>query len=227
MFKTYVMHYKPLKERKESIKKELSKKNIVDYEFIEDYDKEDLTDDIIIKYYNSNTEEASRKAKITLLKNNIDRYDSPDLSLASISLCMKHILAMRKFTESEYDIALMLEDDCFFYDNSISIELLMSNAPHNWDVIFIGGAFGHNVAHPSIEINGYLLSSHPSTNTTSSFLIRKHTATKTLKQMHQFSLPIDWELNYNFNVNGFNVYHTNPYIATQISGKTFKSTVHR
>lgn len=221
------MHYKPLVERKESIKRELIKKKILDYEFIEDYDKEDLTPDIINHYYNSDRQETARKAKITLIKNNIERYDSPDLSLSSISLCMKHIEAMKRFINSQYDVAMMLEDDCFFYDNAISIQLIISNAPANWDVIFIGGTFDHNIVYPSVNINGYLLSSHPSTNTTSSFLIKKESAIKTLKQMEQFSLPIDWELNYNFNVNGFNVYHISPYIATQISGKIFKSTVLR
>lgn len=227
MFNAYVMHYSKLAERKDHIQNELNKKDISNYEFIGSFDKEELTNEIKKQYYDNNISEARRKANITISRNGGGEYDSPELSDASISLCIKHMVAMNKLVESEYEYGLMLEDDCYFYDSRSSISQIINNAPSDWDVIFVGGTFDHNICNPITAYGNYLLSGHPSTNTTSSFLITKQAAKKTLEKMQKFSLPIDWELNHNFHENCFNVYHIYPYIATQISGTIFKGTVQR
>jgi hypothetical protein len=44
MYKTYVMHYTPLKDRREFISQQLLLKGISDAEFITEFDREDLTE---------------------------------------------------------------------------------------------------------------------------------------------------------------------------------------
>lgn len=225
--KTYIIHYDKLTNRKQHILSELATIGIVDYEFVTKFNKEELTDEIINQYYDSSPETELNKAQITLSKHGQTKYDYPKLSLSSISLCMKHIVSLNNFLNSEYEYCLIIEDDCHFCCKPNDIEHAIKKAPNNWDILFIGGAFNHSIFKHIMRLGNYILADHPSTNTTSSLIYNKKSAKKTLKILNQFSLPIDWELNYNFFANNFNVYHTVPYLATQISGSVFQSTVHR
>ena len=56
MYKTYVMHYAPLEERHEFISSQLAKAGITNVEFITQFDKEELTEEILDKHYNQDME---------------------------------------------------------------------------------------------------------------------------------------------------------------------------
>ena len=226
MFKTYIPHYTKLVERKINAQNQLDSAGITDYEFIKEFDKEDLNLRIINKYYNRDPKEVLRRASITLNKHNKTTYDYPELSLASVSLCMKHIVCLDKFIKSDSYYALILEDD-FNFTNQFNINDILIKAPSDWDIIFIGGAFDHGIISEKGRNDNYILADHPATNTTSSFIYNRKSAVKTRAAMQDFCLPIDWELNYNFHLNDFNVYHTVPYVANQLSGSDFQGTVVR
>lgn len=217
--KTYIPHYTKLKDRKEYIVKELESVGISDYELITEFDKEDITENILSQYYNPDAQIRKEKAGFTNGNVNV-----PELKHSSISLVLKHIATLDKFIVSDYDYGLVIEDDCKFFTNYAKIIQSIKDAPSDWDVLFIGGSFDHSIIKHVRLLPNYILAGHPSTNTTSSFIYNKNSAIKTREKLQSFSLPIDWELNYNFAINDFKVYHTYPYLATQLSGRGMASS---
>ena len=108
--KTYIPHYTKLKDRKEYIVKELESVGISDYELITEFDKEDITENILSQYYNPDAQIRKEKAGFTNGNVNV-----PELKHSSISLVLKHIATLDKFIVSDYDYGLVIEDDCKFF----------------------------------------------------------------------------------------------------------------
>ena len=218
------MHYKPATDRYYFMCNQLQENNIKNYEFVTELDKEELTQDIISESYDKSKESQAKASLITM------RGDGPleyqELQDASISLCLKYISTFKKFLNQEHEYALFLEDDCIF-KRSTTIETLIENAPEDLDVMFIGGAFDINIVKVLKMTKGYALADHPATNTTSSMIFKKTAVQKIMDFVDPFCLPIDWQLNHAFKEADLNVYHTIPYICTQLSGIQFNSTIKR
>ena len=217
MFKTYIMHYTPLSERKGFVLDQLSIAGISDFEFITEFDREDLTDEDLLKY-DKDPDVHKRVSEISRRPHGFAgslQYNYEQMSLSSVSLNLKHLEAFKRFLDHDLDFALFLEDDCRF-TNSTKVETVIEEAPENWDVIFLGGAFSHGIITPISLVGGsYILAQHPSTNTTSSIIYNKDSVRKILPHMESFCVPIDWQLNYAFYKANLNVYHTYPYLCTQ------------
>lgn len=222
MYETYVMHYSKLNYRKIHIENELKRLNIDNYTIISEFDKDDLDQNILNKYYSSDYEVAKIHAKVSndYIKS---EYTHSIMKEASISLCIKWIKALEYFIQSGSEFGLFVEDDCSFLNKTVDIISVIKECPSDWDVIFIGGSFS-SIAPVKKDIGKYFLASDPSTNTTSSLIIKKQAAKIILNDMIPFYLPIDWEFNHIFHKNDFKVYHTKPYIATQLSNTIFRST---
>ncbi len=218
--KTYIPHYTKLTDRKEHITKELKSVGISDYEIITEFDKEDINEQVLKKYYNTDEDLLKKKTEVT-----DGTLQFPKLKKSVVSLAIKHLVTLDKFITSDYDYALVIEDDCKFLTNYEKVVQSIHDAPNDWDVLFIGGSFDHSIIEHVMMLPNYILAGHPSTNTTSSFVYNKNSAIKTREKLQSFSLPIDWELNYNFAVNDFKVYHTYPYLATQLSGRGMASSL--
>ena len=218
MYKTYVMHYTSLKDRREFISQQLLLKGIFDAEFITQFDREDIKEQDLARY-NKDLEVHKNVCEISLKAHGFAGeipYKYETMELPSISLNLKHLHAFNRFLNQDMDFGLFLEDDCRFVDYDTSIESIINQAPNNWDVIFLGGAFDHRIITPISRVGGsYILASHPSTNTTSSIIYKKESVTKILPHMESFCTSIDWQLNYAFYKEKLNVYHTYPYLCTQ------------
>lgn len=217
MYKTYVMHYQPLKDRRDFIINQLSSKGIENFELITDFDKDVLTDDIIKNYYSEDPEKHFKECQVSMRQG--EKYEFQKMNPSGISLCIKHVQAFEKTQNQKEEFALLLEDDCRFEDGGTPLDDIISNAPQDWDAIVIGGAFDHSICEYSF-LDGeeglvYLKAKHPSTNTTSSILYKRSTAEKIIPYVKPFSLPIDWQLNFAFWKAKLNVYHIYPYISTQ------------
>ena len=223
MYKTYVMHYTPLKDRREFIDRQLLNQGISDAEFITEFDKEDLTEQDL-SAYNKDKDLHKELCEISRKPHGLigeSPYSYEELSPSSISLNLKHLEAFRRFLDQELRYGLFLEDDCRFIEHK-DIQDVIQNAPPNWDVLFIGGAFDHRVinvasiysASPSTQ-HDYVLARHPATNTTSSIIYNQSSVRRFLPYVESFCLPIDWQLNYAFHKLNLNVYHTYPYLCTQ------------
>ena len=94
----YVLSVKSFTDRIAHIKQELSKYNIA-FEFIFDYDIENITPKIISQYFNLSTKTGS------------------ELTPAHQSLILKHITAWQKAIEKKYNNILIFEDDVILCPN--------------------------------------------------------------------------------------------------------------
>jgi glycosyl transferase family 25 len=114
-FNTYIMHYTPLVERKTHIINEMKKHNINNYIFIEDYDKEVLTD----------TE--------------LQLFDLNKVRMSEISLAMKHIETWKRIINSNYEYGLIFEDDIVLQNGfSNKLKNYIEQLPEDFDMCFIG-----------------------------------------------------------------------------------------
>ena len=228
MYKTYIMHYQPLVERYNFVINQLYSNEISNFEFITGYDREELNQSIIDKFYAQDRSLHKKCSAVSMRQG--ENYEYQEMTLPSISLNIKHIEAFKKTLEQVEEYSLLIEDDCRFLQDKIDIEEIILNAPEDMDVLVIGGAFDHNICNYISEHQGskdsdtyrYLKAAHPSTNTTSSILYKKSSVNQILTHLIPFCLPIDWQLNHIFNEAQLNVYHLYPYISTQ---GDFRSTV--
>lgn len=109
--KYFITHYTPLLDRKQNIIKLLENANIIDYEFIETYDREKL--------------------------NKIEIEKFSQIKLSEISLFLKHIEIFKK---EIYDIVIVLEDDAILVDNfKEKLDSYLNELETmEWDIVFSG-----------------------------------------------------------------------------------------
>lgn len=102
-FKVYIVNLKKDKNRRENIIKELVKQNINNYEIIDAVDGNKLN-----------------KNELNLVtfrdKNQFNPWNSK-LSPSQIGCALSHIKIYKKFIETKFNIALILEDDAIFLNN--------------------------------------------------------------------------------------------------------------
>ena len=105
--KTYILHYKPLEERKKFLISKLDSEYI-NYEFIEEFDQEELSLEKINKDYIYSEKIWLNKLKYLEVEG-IGSFRK--LTNAEISLIYKHIKALEIISKSKSEYELILEDD--------------------------------------------------------------------------------------------------------------------
>ena len=217
--KFYVMHYKKNTKRRKRLMSILNKMDI-DAQWYTEYDKEELDEKILNKYYNPDIN--IFRERTAGLKTEVEYQQYNGVSKGHISLCIKYIKCMEDLINSNYDNAVFLEDDVTF--SSICSKETILNAlaigeEAGWDSIFLGGAFQHQLVTDRIlaQYKNLLLDDHPATNTTSSFALTKGACRKILGTFDTICNSIDWEFNYHFKVNNLKVWHILPYLFGQLS----------
>ena len=102
-FKVYIVNLKKDKNRRENIIKELIKQNIKNYEIIDAIDGNKLN-----------------KNELNLVtfknKNHLNPWNSK-MSPSQIGCALSHIKIYKRFIETKFNIALILEDDAIFLNN--------------------------------------------------------------------------------------------------------------
>ncbi len=196
-YETYVMHYTPLKQRKEFMAKQLAAQDIHPH-FIECFDKEALTSDII------------------------DKFDTTKLNMAEISLFCKH---MHTWEHMSGEYALFLEDDAILdADFKNKLDGYLKQMPSDCDMLFIGD--GCNLHIPSYITQSantnIFVKTHDgpgSTRCTDSIVVRKTIANKLLEVIksykYKIKLPVDWFLNVTLRALNAHVYWAEPTIVSQ------------
>lgn len=225
--KIYIVHYTKLVERKENIVKTLEKLN-VPYEFITEYDKEDL-EYVKENFYNLDIEEYNRKIQIY----NQTTHGAPPfrkLSDAEISCTIKHIIAIKKLSV-ECEHGLILEDDAIPYglDFLEKANRSIEEAPKDWGAIFIGNGCGDDFISrknkQEVTENLYKVS-HPATNCAEAYIMNRQSAKKVFDNILPFQQISDWELACCYWTQNINVFWHLPSLIYQgsISGQ-FKSSL--
>ena len=119
--KVWITHYTKLNKRKSEVIKQLDERSLK-YEFIENYDREVLTDE------------------------HFKLFNLKILGKARISLLFKHIEAWYKIVDSPFDYNLIFEDDVILHkDFNNKLQLAINELPENYDLVFIGDGCGYHI----------------------------------------------------------------------------------
>jgi GR25 family glycosyltransferase involved in LPS biosynthesis len=215
---TYVIHYTKLKERKDNIIS-LFNDNDFNLNFIEEFDKEEITKENIRLFYNPNKELFDSKIS-PLWDNSIHKFRY--LTYPEASCAIKQVLAIKQVSEQENEYALIIEDDVLPKNSNFSkeIENVISNSPKDWDAIFIGEGCGEEFIKFKLndfqKINDKVYkANHPATNCAEAYILKKSSAQKIYENIIPFQLAFDWELAYIFYKLKMNIYWAIPPIFVQ------------
>ena len=215
--KIYVIHYTKLDERREYINNLLSSLNIP-FEFINEFDKEVLNEEIINTYYEKNKDKHYKK--VSLWGENAN--DFKELSLSELSCSIKHLEALRKIGIDRFKYSLILEDDViptneYFIDRIYNLIEKTSD----WDVMFIGEGIGAKFKNKKIGYRRFLplkkifKMKHPATNCLEAYIIKKESINKINQDLIPINLVIDWELAFQFYKKQMKIYWSKENIFIQ------------
>jgi GR25 family glycosyltransferase involved in LPS biosynthesis len=218
--KTYILHYKPLGERKKFLVSKLDSE-FLNYEFIEEFDQEELSLEKIKQDYI-----CSEKSWLDKLKYlDVEGLDSfRKLTNAEISLIYKHKKALEMISKSKSKCELILEDDAIPVARYQKKLKNIVDHDTSWDVLFIGLGMGKSFLKKKLKIRflvpGLLYElPNPSTNCTEAILIKPEAAKKILSSFKDFTMPMDFEYAYLFKRLKLNVKISSTYIFFQGSKK--------
>jgi glycosyl transferase family 25 len=214
--KIFITHYSKLVERKETVLNQFAKNNILDYHFIENLNKEDITDEHLNNFNLDAPIMGERKFVVNI-----------------ISLFLKHIYIYNLIANSDIEYALILEDDVILDDNFMEkLNTYITELPNDFDALFIGNGCNLHIPNDKI-IEGKHIYPMCSTRCTDSYLISKKCAIKMISFYNYFimnnikiGLPVDHWLNLAFKNTNCNVYWSEPTIVKQGSeNNVFKSSL--
>lgn len=195
--KVFVIHVRGAKERENHIRKELGKFNI-DFEFILDGNKEDITQTHLNKYFADNYKEITGGTSCTL----------------------KHILAAEKLLEQSLPYALIFEDDIFLRPNFNEVLLgILEEVKRDKLSNFILSLENTNHTYvPKKEIiEGKYLYKKPQGRCAGAYIIDYEFATNFLASIDKEKCHciIDWYHNHLADKKLINIYWSHPHIAEQ------------
>jgi len=203
MMKIFVLHYSKLSERKTHILSQFKKHNILDYEFVETYDKDSLTDADKVLF-------------------------QPNYKLSMISLTLKHFWVYKEISD-KYECALILENDVILSDNFTKIlNNYLTQLPKDYDMLFIGDGCNLHIEKHNLRPNKYIYpkclhatkwGGMGSSRCSDSYIISKKCSIALCNYLsnlnYKINIPSDWWLNVASRDNNFNVYWCEPTIVTQ------------
>ncbi|MBM4225968.1 MAG: glycosyltransferase family 25 protein [Gammaproteobacteria bacterium] len=210
--KIFVLHYAKLTERKRHIIEQFERHGITDYEIIEKFDKDLITDD--------ECPEFSR--------------DYINNRRAELSLHLKHIYTYRLMVRENYDQVLIFEDDVILSEGFIPLlNLYMTQLPKEYDMLFIGDGCNLHIPISMQTPNKYIYEKclhetawggNGAAKCTDSYIISNMCAKKicdyidtliTAVDTKKINLPADWWLNQVARELTLKVYWAEPTIVTQ------------
>lgn len=173
--KTYVISLKKSSIRRESMSNQLNKNNI-DFEFLDATNKDDIDNMWIDENLNDYFKAEHQKFKHSFI------------SKGALGCSDSHRRIWRKFIESNDEVAIILEDDCYFPPNSFNTIKKVSQDIENLEYDFI------NLYYTSLEYlnlneknskkinNNFKIYDYPNQSTSSSlgYIITKNGAKKLL-----------------------------------------------
>lgn len=127
--KIYICHWSELTDRKVHVINQLKNQNILNYYFVENYDKNFIDKELIQKEYPLIFKKIKRE----------NRY----LKISEISLLLKHCWIIKDAYEKKYSSIMILEDDVEFCDNFVDLfNEYKKQLPDDWDCCWVGGCCG-------------------------------------------------------------------------------------
>lgn len=223
MIKIFILHHNKLIDRKIFLLNSLSKYNL-DIEWVENF-----TPDAIKEKYDEYLEgwENFENVYIKVINNHSYNNFSKKMSINELSLYMKHEFALKRQIESNYEMILILEDDCLIpgnfdlYLNKILNEY--ENVKEEVDVLMIGSAFDFVAKDISKDKLIYTNSLYL-TRCTHAIAYNIRATKKILNKILPRNLPFDFKLNEIFTLEKINVGWIEPGL---VQNNYFKSSLTR
>lgn len=205
--KIFVVHYSKLTNRKEHIIQEFNNHGITDYVFIENFDKDAITDD--------ECPEFSREYVTT--------------RRTELSLHLKHLYLYRLIVANNYDNVLVFEDDVVLSTGFMDkLAIYMTQLPSDYDMLFIGDGCNLHIPVNQLIPNQYIYEKclhetswggNGATRCCDSYIIHQRCAKKICDYVTglttKIDLPLDWWLNEVARDLALKVYWAEPTIVTQ------------
>jgi GR25 family glycosyltransferase involved in LPS biosynthesis len=123
---------------------------------------------------------------------NIGTKDTSTVSNSEYACLMSHLETIRTFSESSYDIALILEDDITLEYKKYwekTMRRIIDNAPRDWDIIQLATIFDNIEDLNYITNKEYTLNSNNDKNeklwSTAAYIINKDAAIKLMKNIYR------------------------------------------
>jgi len=218
--KIFVLHYSKLIERKRSIIEQFIKHNIINYEFIEKYDKDEITD-----------EESN-----LFIDTYIDTYNK-----GTMSLHLKHFYVYKEIAE-KYESGLIFEDDVILCENFMEILQLYISELDTYDMLFIGNGCNLHIDKDRINPNQYMykkninpsiLEGDGAARCCDSYIVSNKCSKKLCEYIsinsinkNKITLPVDFWLNEVARYYNFDVFWAEPSIVIQGSEYGLFSSSH-
>lgn len=207
----YVVHYTKLVERRINIEKqfnEISNK----ITFIEDYDADVLTTELINEWYQPSEEDWNIRNKTLWGRKGLPTPSFRRINIAEISCTIKHIKAIELIAKN--GDGFIIEDDVLLKDNFVkNFNRAIDELPNDWDVIMVGA--GCNMHVPSTSDKIFYRVDDPATRCLDSYLVRQSAAKKIMSSIKPFQTISDWELAWQLYANKLITYWLEPSLCVQ------------
>lgn len=180
---------------------------------------ESLDEKEVARYFNPDKAEHLRRAQaVSPESGHLLHFP---LNRREIATGMEHVELLRDAQKRGFDRILVLEDDALFPpDFKERFEEAMRNAPEDADVLSLGEGCGLHIHKPPYNIpivpekKWYENPKHHG-RCTDSYVIGRKAIETVLPMLAPFSLPIDWEMNYQFALHKSSVYWLEPSLVLQ------------
>jgi GR25 family glycosyltransferase involved in LPS biosynthesis len=187
----YVIHYKPLVERKQYLTNKFSELNITNYTFYEEYSRDTTSEETMDKYY---------------------KYKSLHLNSVQKCITIAHIEVYKDIVKKQYKRCLILEDDAILaYDFANRLRLYNERLPYDFDIGSLNDGCGLHAQNINPSVIWYYVQS---LRTCCAYIISNDCCIKLLKTIIPFSEAIDWELNVQIQKHDLRVYWAEPTIVS-------------
>lgn len=216
--KTVILHCKTLSDRKQHMIHQMKKHAFTDYSFYEDFDGNELTDDIIKQYCCRKVDDWNTVVhKLKIYEKMFPEVFTTqrELSPPQISLTIKHGKVYQALSKIDSEYFMILEDDSILCDDfENKLHHYLEQTPKDWDVIYIGR--GCNLHPKNITADKLVYKmDHPCSRCTEAMLMKKTTVSQLANTWFPFHLVVDWELAYQQYLHSHNIYWWEPSIVIQ------------
>lgn len=216
--KTTILHYKPLADRRANMIYQMEKNQFTNYNFYEDFDGNELTEQIIQEYCKRKSEDwKTTESKLKIYEGLFPQVMTTqhELRIPEISLAIKFGKVFQQLAKEDSEYFIVFEDDvilCEHFEKHLNSYL--ADTPSDWDVIYFGSGCNLKPKNITSDKRSYIMD-HPCSRCADSILIKKKAICELADTWFPFHLAADWELGYQHYLHNHVVYWWEPSLVVQ------------